>query len=183
MDAELELRRATAEDASAFLAHVQAGFDSYVDFAPSGWRPPRVAGERERTAQTLRDAETWGMIAIVGGRSVGHIAFVPARERTLGESSADWTSQRRLPGFAHLWQLFVMPEWWGRGVARRLHTAAVAQMRDRGFTHARLYTPTQHVRARRFYEQRMWLAVGDEWNDGLQLVLTEYRLELMPPER
>ena len=183
MDAELEVRRASAEDAPAFLAHVQAGFDSYVEFAPSSWRPPRVAGEQQRTAQLLRDPETWGVIAFAAGHAVGHVAFVPARERVPGESAADWTLQRRLPGFAHLWQLFVLPEWWGRGIAARLHGAAVAQMGERGFAHARLYTPTQHARARRFYERRGWVAAGEEFNDGLRLLLTEYRLELVPGGR
>jgi ribosomal protein S18 acetylase RimI-like enzyme len=83
-----------------------------------------------------------------------------------------------VPGLAHLWQLFVQPEWWGRGVAPLLHDAALAEMRLRGYERARLFTPSSHARARRFYERREWLRVGEQWNDGLALVLTEYLIEL-----
>jgi hypothetical protein len=40
------------------------------------------------------------------------------------------------------------------------------------------YTPSLHRRARRFYERRAWSARSEEWNDKLQLTLTEYRLHL-----
>ena len=29
---------------------------------------------------------------------------------------------------AHLWQLFVLPAWWGRGVAPLLHDAAIGEL-------------------------------------------------------
>lgn len=51
-----------------------------------------------------------------------YVAFYPARERELiGERH--WTERPKIPGLAHLWQLFVLPEWWGRGVAPLLHHA------------------------------------------------------------
>ena len=89
-----------------------------------------------------------------------------------------WTERPVLPGVAHLWQLFVLPEWWGRGAAPILHEAAVSEMRLGGFERSRLYTPSHHARARRFYERRGWTAGDEDFNDGLQLVLTEYWLEL-----
>ncbi len=83
-----------------------------------------------------------------------------------------------IPGLAHLWQLFVLPDWWGQGVAPILHDAAVAEMRRRDFEQARLFTPSLHARARRFYERHGWSAHGELWNEELQLMLTEYRLPL-----
>jgi GNAT superfamily N-acetyltransferase len=84
-----------------------------------------------------------------------------------------------VPGLAHLWQLFVLPTWWGRGVAPLLHDHAVAQMRVQGYGTARLFTPSWHVRARRFYERRGWNAVAEAWNEDLSLPLAEYRLSLL----
>jgi hypothetical protein len=55
-------------------------------------------------------------------------------------------------------------------------------MRARGFLRARLYTPSAHVRARRFYERRGWLAQDELWNPELKLVLAEYRLMLAPAD-
>jgi hypothetical protein len=47
-----------------------------------------------------------------------------------------------------------------------------------GYERARLFTPSLHARARRFYERRDWTVAGEEWNEFLDLELAEYRLEL-----
>jgi hypothetical protein len=52
-------------------------------------------------------------------------------------------------------------------------------MRSRGFVEARLYTPSAHVRARRFYERRGWSPREELWNPELNLILSEYRLRLV----
>lgn len=171
-------RRATLDDLDALLGHVQAGFDSYVEFAPVGWQPPKVPADRGRSAELLGDRATWALIALADGCSVGHVAFFPARERSVGEPRGTWKTREAVPGLAHLWQLFVLPEWWGRGVAPALHDAMTTEMRARGYRHARLFTPSRHIRARRFYERRGWSAAKDEWNDELAMMLTEYRLAL-----
>ena len=72
----------------------------------------------------------------------------------------------------------MLPEWWGGGVAPLLHDRAIAEMRSRRFARARLFTPSLHARARRFYERHGWTAGREHWNEGLQLMLCEYRLRL-----
>jgi hypothetical protein len=52
-------------------------------------------------------------------------------------------------------------------------------VRGRAFTRARLYTPAAHLRARRFYERRGWVARADAFHEGLALELTEYWLDLI----
>jgi hypothetical protein len=49
-------------------------------------------------------------------------------------------------------------------------------MRSRGYDRARLFTPSGHARARRFYEGRGWRAVDERFHPDLALDLTEYRL-------
>jgi GNAT superfamily N-acetyltransferase len=172
-----ETRRATVDDLDSILAIVQAGFDSYSEFMPQGWRPPNAYAGRERSAELLGDRDTWAVIAEANGHPIGHVAFTPARERAEGEAPA-LSSPPPIPDLAHLWQLFVTPEWWGRGVAPALHDAALAEMRARGYGGARLFTPTASARARRFYERRGWRAVGEEWFDPLGMTCTEYRIDL-----
>jgi GNAT superfamily N-acetyltransferase len=165
--AAISLRRAGSEDVDLILRDVQAGFESYVDFASPGWQPPHTFSERPRTAELLADPHTWALIASIGDAPAGHVAFFAASRHGRHSSSE--------PGLAHLWQLFVLPEWWGRGVGPCLHERAIAEMQARGFTRARLFTPSEHRRARRFYERRGWRAVSEAWNDNLALMLAEYR--------
>ena len=61
-----------------------------------------------------------------------------------------------VPGTAHFWQLFVRQDLWGTGLAGDLHDRAVTEMRSRGYTRARLLTPTGQARARAFYKRRGW---------------------------
>jgi len=171
-------RRAGLDDLDAVLDNVAAGFGSYRAFAPAGWEPPDRDAGRDLTAELIVDPDTFGLIALVDDEFVGHVSFVPARERSAGEPAGDWRSRPLVPGLAHLGQLFVSEPWWGRGVAPLLHDSAVAEMRARGHSSARLFTPSGHARARRFYERRGWVAGGEAWNEHLGLGLVEYRLPL-----
>lgn len=54
---------------------------------------------------------------------------------------------------------YVLPEWWGSGIADELHDAALAAMSD--CAELRLWTLTENRRARRFYEKRGWRLNGD----------------------
>ena len=171
-------RRGTGADVDLLGAIVQAGFDSYREFAPGEWHPPDVAAGRDRRAEVFADPTTWVLIALSQGVPVGHVAFVPARVPPTEESGAGWRARAAIPGLVHLWQLFVLPDWWGCGVAPQLHDAAIEQMRAEGYSDARLFTPSLQTRARRFYERRGWLAQGDTWNAEFALGMTEYRLSL-----
>jgi GNAT superfamily N-acetyltransferase len=166
---EVTTRRARRDDIDLLLSNVQAGFNSYVEFAGLGWAPPDAFAGRQRSQELLGDPSTWALIALVDDSPAGHVAFCPAR--VPGESAL-------IPGMAHVWQLFVLPAWWGRGVAPLLHAAAIAEMQVRGYRQTRLYTPTPHRRARHFYERRGWSVVGEEWNGNLALMLCQYRRAL-----
>jgi GNAT superfamily N-acetyltransferase len=182
IDGTFETRPVGPTDLESVLEHIQAGFDFYAEFAPDGWEPPQVFEDRDRTAALLADPETWTLLAVGDARSLGHIAFFPARLSTINDSPSARRFAPRPPGLAHLWHLFVRPDWWGKGVASVLHESAVSEMSKRGFSSARLVTPALHVRARRFYERRGWCVTGEMFNEGLELMLTEYRLALRPED-
>lgn len=170
-------RRGGTDDIEVMLENVRAGFATYVDFAPAGWTPPRVPDERERMVELLSDERTWAVLALIDGRCAGHVGMTPARERPGGGSAQGWQARRLIPGMVHLWQLFVLPEWWGSGVADVLHREFVTEARQRGYERGRLYTPAAHERARRFYERRGWHPLGEQLNPELGLALAEYRLD------
>jgi GNAT superfamily N-acetyltransferase len=171
-------RRAGVEDIDAMLENVRAGFASYVEFTPAGWTPPRMPDERERMLDLLEDRRTWALLALIDGRPIGHVGMHPARQRPAGGGPDGWRGQPVMRGAVHLWQLFVLPDWWGSGVADVLHREFIAEARHEGYESGRLYTPAAHERARRFYERRGWHALGEQLNPELGLALAEYRMEL-----
>lgn len=170
-------RSGGVEDIDAVLDNVRAGFGTYAEFAPPGWMPPNVPADRERTLDLLSDSETWVMFAEVDGEIAGHVGMTPARDRPPGGgSAAGWRERPLIDGVVHLWQLFVLQQWWGTGVADVLHREFVAEAVARGYVRGRLYTPAGHTRARRFYERRGWRSVGEKLNPELGLALAEYRI-------
>jgi GNAT superfamily N-acetyltransferase len=173
-----ELRPATAGDIDQLLAHLQAGFDSYASFAPEGWQPPQAVEIRDATIALINDPRTYAVIASRGGQPVGHGSFYPGRDPSSGEVDLPVLERTIIAGLAHLLQLFVLPDWWGTGAAQALHDSVVGEMRAQGYERARLFTPSRHARARRFYERNGWVAGEPHWNEWFALELSEYRLEL-----
>jgi GNAT superfamily N-acetyltransferase len=173
---EFRTRLGTAQDAEAINAVFSAGVETYAEFAGDGWEPP--VPDVDDTRRMLLDPRTWAMLAVVDGEPVAHFSFMAARERAADDNPRDWLDRPLIPGMAHLWQLFVLPDWWGTGVAAWLHERGVAEMRAQRYECGRLYTPSAHARARRFYERRCWRPFADYESTDFGLPLTEYRLDL-----
>lgn len=167
---DMELRRATGEDAEAMAETAREGFESFGAWAPAGWRPLTVP-DAEAIREGLARPSTWGLLATDAGRVAGHVAFTQAREPA--EPRPD------IPGLAHFWQLFVRREWWGTGLATELNRRAVAEAASQGYEAMRLLTPAGSARGRAFYEREGWSTDGvlhPEPSFGLDLV--EYRRRL-----
>jgi GNAT superfamily N-acetyltransferase len=120
-------------------------------------------------AAQLFDRTTWATLAERGDTLAGYASMIPAA-----------VSRRPVadPRLAHLLQLFVTREWWGSGLATRLHGSVVEAARARGFSAMRLYTPADQARARRFYEREGWRIASTEDDDEIGFAVAEYRLEL-----
>jgi GNAT superfamily N-acetyltransferase len=165
-------RRATPADAPTIRQLAEDGLATYSEFTP-GWSRPTEFDENNawRGSSLLRDPEFFCLIAEADGEPIAHVGLVPAFTRD--------ERQGRIPGLAHLWQLFVVRPWWGSGVAAELLGAAVSEARNRGFERIRLFTPRDHARARRFYEREGWSATGLELHgDLLGLPIVEYAIDL-----
>lgn len=59
-------------------------------------------------------------------------------------------------GGEYLRTLYVRPQAQGRGVGSTLHDLALERLRERGCTHAKLWTLEENWPARAFYERRGW---------------------------
>jgi GNAT superfamily N-acetyltransferase len=157
------------QDAAALGAVTREAFETYREWAPDGWNP-RTAGDREAEllAERLALPDYWCRFEASGGEAVGYIVLRDAL--TTGDDP------QPIPGLAHIWHLFVRPAWWGKGVATRLHGAALDEARRRGAGAIRLWTPAGNARARAFYAREGWRETGAEhYAQELDLALLEYR--------
>jgi GNAT superfamily N-acetyltransferase len=165
-------RAAAPADGAAIARLAVASITAYTSFTPPEWSPPGAEAEAQLAGELVRrlGASAWGFVAEDGATLAGVVMLLPASEA--GKPDPD-------PARVHLWQLFVAEPYWGTGVAVRLHADAVATAAERGFTSARLFTPTGQMRARRFYEREGWAAAAPPFFDeriGFEVV--EYRRPL-----
>jgi GNAT superfamily N-acetyltransferase len=155
---------ARADDADRLASLSRSAKHSYGTWADVTWRPPPLPVEQERWARRLRDPSGWTLIAVDSDLAVGTVHFTDAREfRGNGDP---------IPTRAHLSGLFVEPSRWGEGFGSGLLGAAVAEMRERSYRHAELFTATANRRSRSFYENRGWrpATANTHKHDGLTLV-------------
>jgi GNAT superfamily N-acetyltransferase len=158
------------QDAAALADVTLAAFDTYREWTPDGWSPAGRAGERETEllAERLSLPNYWCLMAESGGEAAGYVMAHPA--------VTDGDDPQPIPGLAHIWLLFVTPTWWGTGVAKRLHDAALGEARRWECEAIRLWTPRRNARARAFYAREGWRETGaEQYSAQLDLELLECR--------
>jgi ribosomal protein S18 acetylase RimI-like enzyme len=166
---DVTMRAPTPADVPRIAALVAEGFDTYRSFAPAGWSPPPVEEHERYLVERLWKPETWATLAERAYTIAGIVSMTPAA-----------ISRRPVadPRLAHLWQLFIAQEWWGSGLAPRLHSMVVEAARTEGYTAMRLFTPADQARARRFYEREGWRIEATTEDDDIGFAVVEYRLDL-----
>lgn len=142
---------ATPDDAEALLETVIAAFEGYREFAPVAWEPP----DERRQLPRFREEIARDDCLTVMAEGAGHVHVVPIGGEPI-----------------RLRHLFVRPAFWGTGLAVALHAEAVAFLAGRA---ARLFTPGQHMRARRFYEREGWKLHHEADDEHFGMPLAEYR--------
>jgi GNAT superfamily N-acetyltransferase len=161
----LIIRPAVPDDVVPMRRVVEVGFETYREFAPPGWEPPDEARWDARSREEVADPSVLALIAEIEGKLAGHVRLVPAARPSPDGYQPDW----------HLRHLFVLPQYWGAGVAKTLHDRCRADLDRRGGT-ARLFTPADHARARRFYEREGWTLRVDRYLEPeLGFDVVEYR--------
>jgi GNAT superfamily N-acetyltransferase len=167
------MREARPEDAAAIIDNLVTGIESYREWAPASWVPPGTGPEPvERLRARLADSDVWCLVALDGPELAGHVSLSPVT----GENP-----EPAPPGMTNVWQMFVRRPWQGRGVARQLMAAAVAEAGRRGYRRLRLWTPEGAAQARRFYEREGWAHTGAvRYDSPFGLPLVEYQREIPP---
>jgi ribosomal protein S18 acetylase RimI-like enzyme len=137
MDDNVVFRRGNAQDIEAALAVWTAS-----RLARDGVLSAASDFDRHRDAMLVPDS-----LLIVGERSGATVAMavaVPERE--------DRGKGARIPGQALIHSVYVLPDYWGRGVGRKLVSALLSALSQDRYVLARLWTNASNHRARRLYE-------------------------------
>ena len=134
------IRGAHADEAEA-LAAIQrdASLAANAHIFPPELYPFPLAEIVERWRESLNDEAVTVLVHEEGGSPVG-----------VAGSRAGW-----LDG------LYVLPEWWRRGVGRALHDEVLQRQRAGGVERCHLWVLEHNDRARRFYERLGWAENGD----------------------
>ena len=166
---DVTIRAPTPADVPRIAAVVAEGFDGYRSFAPAGWSPPPAEEHERYLRERLWYLALMILHPLTSSTIAGIVSMTPAAN-----------SRRAVddPRLAHLWQLFIAREWWGSGLAKRLHGLVTEAARARSFTAMRLFTPADQARARRFYEREGWRLTGADPDDDIGFTVVEYRLDL-----
>jgi ribosomal protein S18 acetylase RimI-like enzyme len=118
--------------------------DAYLDGADL------ERAEAEQLRDRLRNTGDAARISVAeaGRRMVGYCAYGRAAENDAQSATGA------------VYDLYVHPDGWRRGVGRRLLEHATGYFRAQGFGEATLFVFEQNMRARKFYEQAGWRPDG-----------------------
>jgi len=169
MSERFTIRPAKTSDLGMIADTLVEGLSTYRGWTPMAWNPPARTEMLLGLLQRFRRDGSWAHVAFEGSAPAGHIMFRPDRDEADAARS----------DVALLTQLFVREQYWGSGLAQRLHELGVADMGERGFASGRLLVANGHARAQAFYVRQGWQPTGGlETSGELGLELAEYVLAL-----
>ena len=157
----VDIRPARPGDGEAIArVHVDSWRAAYRDLLPVAvldglsaaqrtrhWDRVLLPASMDRVVVAERDGEVVGFGHVGPARDAevvgfGHVG--PARDADVD------------PTTGQLATIYLRPEFWGSGVGRRVHEAALAELAGLGYRHVVLWMLSTNVRAARFYRRQGW---------------------------
>lgn len=167
------VREVTPDDARAIAeVHVRSRQTAYRGELPDDYLDGLSVDERhaqwtERLAAPQPGVRT--LVAEEDGRVIGFASLGPTRDEDAPE------------GTGEVYAIYLLPEWFGRGVGRELFAHANDRLRELGHTRATLWVLATNARSRRFYEAAGWAFDGTEsthQDQCLNMPIVRYAVEL-----
>jgi ribosomal protein S18 acetylase RimI-like enzyme len=142
------LRRAAVGDARGIAAaHIAAWRAAYAGTIPAAYLEGLSVELSElRWRDQLADGEHAIFVAVDGGAVVGFTNSGAAEDGP--------------EGAGELYTIYLLPDYWDRGIGRGLLRLSEDALRDAGFSDAVLWVLEDNGRARAFYERNGWRADG-----------------------
>ncbi len=172
-DGPVHLRRATVDDAAGIAAvHASGWRQAYQDVLPAAQLEgvsvaSRADSWREELAVEAPDREPW--LALLDAEIVGFAAGGLSRDRDAAARTGE------------IYQLFVLPECWSRGVRTNLADHLLRDLRQHGFERVSCWVNAADVEGRRFVEHLGWALDGatrSEDHPGAAVEQVRYSREL-----
>ena len=139
------VRPATQADAAG-LAHVntRSWQEAYAGLLSADLLAGRVIGADTWVERLTRsDPRASATVAVDGSEVIGFASVGP--ELTDPDS-----------GIGHLYAIYLLADWWGKGVGHLLHTAGLQALSGVGFETAILWVLDGNARAIAFYQREGW---------------------------
>jgi ribosomal protein S18 acetylase RimI-like enzyme len=151
-DGPVHSRRAVVADAAGIARVYLAGWqEAHVGLVPNEYLTCMRARGQE---------EFWrGELEIEVGDRKPWVALVD--EDIVGFASGGLSSDEDAPGgVAEIYQVYVAPGCWGRGIGEGLLRHVLKDLREHGFSRVDTWVVRANVRARAFFERQGWRPDG-----------------------
>lgn len=148
----VHLRRAAAADAAGIATVYQAGWhEAHAGLVPAEYLSCMRAKGREdfwRTELEVEATDRKPWVALIDEDVVGFASGGPSRD----EGAAR--------GVGEVYQVYVEPDCWGRGIGEGLLRHVLKDLREHGFTRVDTWVIAANAPARAFLERQGWRADG-----------------------
>jgi ribosomal protein S18 acetylase RimI-like enzyme len=127
---------------------------------------------------TAEDRLPWWRERLASYENVGHHILVVEDDGQVVGFASGGPSDGDDPRAAELWQLYLDPKAWGRGLGAAVFDELVSRLRSDGFASAVLWVAPENRRARRLYEGRGWVDAGVQKTEslwGIEVAAVKYR--------
>jgi L-amino acid N-acyltransferase YncA len=148
----VHLRHAAVADAAGIARVYQAGWhEAHADVVPADYLACMRAKGREdfwRTELEVEASDRKPWVALIDEDVVGFASGGPSRDEGAARSVGE------------VYQVYVEPGCWGRGIGEGLLRHVLKDLREHGFTRVDTWVVAANAAARTFLEKQGWRADG-----------------------
>lgn len=162
---DMDIRPATADDAAALArVHVDSWRAAYRDLVPeTSLQGFSYQWREECFRESLATGAEETYVVQLDQQIVGFLTLGASRDPDLDASRT-----------GEIWGIYILPEYWRRGIGKRLADEAESILRSRNYEYAVLWVLENNQRARRFYEAMSFGADGKskdiDWGTVLKAI-------------
>lgn len=147
------IRPAVPEEAQTLAAlHVRTWQEAYAALLPEEYLRSLTPSQRLPMWQLILDSpdRVAIFVAVVEDKLVGFSCGGVSNDNDAGASTGE------------MWSIYLLQEFWNKGIGRELHDFLIEELAKRGFEDAALWVMESNERTRRWYERQGWTLDGSQ---------------------